>query len=195
MYVYRRMTPKQRQDVLAYRKLAERPLHAPPHFSDGLHSYLLTAANYEHQSIMATAARRQEMQEKLLAAVSSGAEVFAWCVLPNHWHVLTRCDLDTVRLAIGRVHNGLSTQWNREDNRPGRKVWHRFADRRIRGDAHYWATVNYIHANPVRHKHAVRADAWPTSSVHPYLGELGREKLVQLWHQYPVKDYGKGWDW
>ena len=197
MYTYRKLSPKQREDVLAQRTLMQRPLHAPPHFHDGPHTYMLSAAHFEHTSIMNAKPRRREFQDKLLAfsAERAGAEVFAWCILPTHWHLLARVKLDRFGAAMGRLHNGTSTQWNREDGTPGRKVWHRFADRRIRNDAHYWASVNYIHANPVRHGSVANASQWPTSSIHLYMHELGREEMVRRWRDFPVHDFGKGWDW
>ena len=197
MYEYRKMSREQREDLLAHRKLMQRPLHAPPHFVDGPRTYMLSAANYEHSPIMNAGDRRREFEEKLLAFATqkAQAEIFAWCVLPNHWHLLARVELDSFGKVIGRLHNGTSTQWNREDDMPGRKVWHRHADRRIRDDAHYWASVNYIHANPVRHECVKNATEWPTSSIHVYLERMGREEMVRLWSEYPVGDYGKSWDW
>ena len=197
MYKYRKLSPEERESVLAHRKIMQRPLHAPPHFADGLHTYMLSAANYKHSPLMNRPSRRGEFQDKLLsfATEHAGAEVFAWCILPNHWHLLARVDLDLFGRAVGRLHNGTSTQWNREDEKPGRKVWHRFADRRIRNDAHYWASVNYIHANPVRHDCVKDASLWPASSIHIYLNQMGHERMVQLWNEYPVCDFGKGWDW
>ncbi|MDP6523821.1 MAG: transposase [Kiritimatiellia bacterium] len=196
MYSFRKMTKAERKEAIAYRLAMKHPLHAPPHFDDCARTYLLSGANYMHERIMGEADRQKEFQDKLLCQMANkvDAEVFAWCVLPNHWHLLARVDLGPAAKAIGRLHNGTATQWNREDARPGRKVWHRFSDRRIRNAAHYWATVNYIHANPVHHKCSARADDWEASSLYSYMNELGRAKMVELWELYPVLDYGKGWD-
>lgn len=182
------MSADERERVLAYRKRMGRPLHAPPHFADGTRTYILSAAIYEHRPLMNTVSRRHEFEKKLLtvSAEKAGAQIFAWCVLPNHWHLLARVDLTCFGNAIARLHNGTSTQWNREDGTPGRKVWHRFADRYIRNDAHYWASVNYIHGNPVHHKYEKNATDWLTSSIHLYMDQLGRDEMVRLWKDFPV---------
>jgi putative transposase len=198
MYSYRRLTPLQQRDLLRHRRRHQLPLHEPPHFVSGTATtYLLTAATFEHQPILHTAARRHCFESALLAAVEAlrAAAVHAWVILPNHYHLLATVELSEFARRIARLHNGTATEWNREDDRAGRKVWFRFADRVIRNEAHYWATVNYIHANPVRHRHAQRADHWRWSSLGEYLTVHGREALRQLWERYPVDDYGRGWDW
>ena len=196
-YAYRQMTPRERTEVLAYRRSVKLPLHEPPHFGREDNLYLLTAANHEHKHIMRQESRRLEYEAKvldLLAAIPS-SELFAWCILPNHAHILARVDLKAFGQKIGRLHNGLSTQWNREDASPGRTVWHRFSDRGIRNESHFFATLNYIHFNPVKHGHVEAMDYWRTSSIHIYLDQYGKDNMNLLTQQYPALDYGKGWDW
>jgi len=120
--------------------------------------------------------------------------VWGWVILPNHYHLLIETDLRAFRTWVGHLHNGKSTQWNREDATPGRKVWHRFMDRAIRNERHFHASLNYVHANPVKHGYADDASQWPWSSLHEYLDNVGRDVLVDWWRRYPVRDYGKGWD-
>jgi putative transposase len=46
----------------------------------------------------------------------------------------------------------------------------------------------------VHHGYVKRWQDWPYSSVHQYLEQIGRERAEQIWKEYPVLDYGKGWD-
>jgi REP element-mobilizing transposase RayT len=89
------MTKAQQKEAIAYRLAMKHPLHAPPHFNDCARTYLLSGANYMHAKIMRKTERQREFQEKLLCQMAKkiDAEVFAWCVLPNHWHLLARVDL------------------------------------------------------------------------------------------------------
>jgi putative transposase len=197
MYDFRKMTPSQRQRVTADRKTNRRPWHAPPHFTDGgPNVYMISAACFEHKRIMETPRRRTEFMEAMLNGLDAvvQADVRAWLVGPNHYHLLIQADLAAFAGWIARLHNGKSTQWNREDQTPGRKVWHCFSDRRIRSEGHYYCSLNYIHGNPVKHGWAKRADLWVWSSLPMYLRELGRDTLAQWWEAYPIKDYGQGWD-
>jgi putative transposase len=140
--------------------------------------------------------RLTEFESKLISglAESNVAEVRAWVVLPNHYHLLVKTSLPEFGKWIARLHNLTSTRWNGEDRARGRKVWHRYADRRIRGEVHYFRTINYIHANPVKHGFVGKSQAWPWSSLSLFEEKHGREELVRWWRDYPVTGYGQGWD-
>lgn len=74
-------------------------------------------------------------------------------------------------------------------------MWYRYSDRQIRSQAHYYASLNYIHINPVKHGYVEKPLNWPCSSVHWYLEHFGIEWLRETWKKHPVGDYGRGWDW
>ena len=54
--------------------------------------------------------------------------------------------------------------------------------------------MNYIHHNPVRHRYVKQWLDWPYSSAREFLAGTGRVKAERLWHEYPLKDYGRDWD-
>lgn len=156
MYRWRRLSEEDRAKLLACRQKLERPWHSPPHFIEGPGQFHLTAACYEHASIIgASINRMQQFSSDLLGLFDElKATTHAWCVLPNHYHVLVHVhDLHQVVAALGRLHGRTSHAWNGEDNLRGRKVWSAPADRFIQNAGHFWATVNYIHHNPVKHGH------------------------------------------
>ncbi len=196
MYTYRKLNEQQKQDVVHYRKLQSLPLHSPPHFPEGAKTYIITAAIYEHKHIMSSEHRRFDFQEKLIDRISriETSSIFAWSILPNHYHILLSADLIKIKTTLSQLHNGISTQWNREDNSPGRKVWHRFSDRHIRSEAHYWATINYIHYNPVKHVFASAPEEWKAGSFNIFEGNIGKEKMSLILQSYPVEKMGVGWD-
>lgn len=195
MYEYRKMTPAQKARVVTDRKANGYPWHATPHFG-GQGAYMVSASCYEHRNVLCSSARLIEYADVLLRGIEEelGGAVRAWVVLPNHYHLVVHVDLRAFGRWIARIHNGMATQWNREDGTPGRKVWHRFSDRAIRNERHYRASVNYVHGNPVKHGYVEDSRDWPWSSLHEYLQTLGREQLAEWWRQYPVGSYGKGWD-
>lgn len=145
---------------------------------------------------MTTAARRQRILDLLFEqVVLYGIEVYAWVALTNHYHLLVHVPVfDALKIVFQRVHGQTAFEWNREENIRGRKVWYRYSDRVIRSERHYNTTLNYIHFNPVKHGLVDSPYDWAWSSVHWYLADRGREWLHDLWRDYPIKDYGKGWD-
>ncbi len=196
MYEWRQLSSEERLDVLEMRKLKKLPWHSPPHFGkeDGL--YHITAACYEHASILSQKQRLSDFESRLIDGILGDGvgEIKAWVVLPNHYHFLLKTDLPEFGKWIGKLHNKTSTQWNGEDGLRGRKVWHRYSDRKIRGEIHYYRTINYIHFNPVKHRYAENAREWPWSSFIGYEEKYGREELVRWWLDYPITGYGIGWD-
>ena len=196
MYTYRKLTEELQKDIVKQRQLLRRPWHAPPHFNDGEKLYLITAANYEPRALMNTNSRLNEFYQILVLNLSrqTWASIHAWVILPNHYHILAKFDLGLFRKWIHKIHNKTSTKWNREDQKYKRKVWFRFSDRAIRGERHYYTTLNYIHSNPVKHNHVRKADEWKWSSVHYYLEEYGRESLISWWRKCSIANYGMGWD-
>jgi putative transposase len=198
MYIWRKLSPTQREEVMRHRKQRGFPHHSPPHFStDAPSHYHLTGACYEHRPIIGFAANRLTAFAELLAQTFNGrgASLHAWCVLPNHWHALVlSLDVRTTAKAIGRLHGRTSRQWNLEDEKPGRTCWHSCSDRRIRSNAHFWATVNYIHHNPVHHGYVTHWKDWPYSSANVWLKTIGENEARRIWRTYPILDYGNGWD-
>ena len=195
MYKYRNLNDIQRQDVLNYRRFAQLPLHEPPHYFDNINkTYILTAANFEHRHIMNNPERRRHFEAELLNSVSDIGETYAWCILPNHYHLLAKVNLKVFSETISGLHRKTAYEWNKHDNTTGRQVWFRFSDRKMKNANHFWASVNYINTNPVKHKYVKNASEWATSSIHEHIKEHGRDKLIQIWEGYPILDYGKGWD-
>ena len=190
------MTEEDRSRILKERQQLGLPWHGPPH---GLERkwYHVTAACYEHQCFIGASPKRMNSFEReLLETVRTKCtHVLAWCLLPSHYHLLVQClSLPELRGAIGRLHNGTSTRWNKEDKAAGRKCWHRCVPREIKSEEHRLVTINYIHHNPVHHRYASRWQDWPYSSAADYLQYVGREEVERLWNEYPLLDMGKGWD-
>ncbi len=189
------MTQDQRENVLYWRKLRSRPWHTPPHPLGGAGEFHLTAACYEHKPIIGLTPERMDVFADDLMQALEGCEIHAWCLLPNHYHVyVATLDLKKAIATLGRLHGRSSFAWNGEDGERGRHVWHSVADRQIRNEAHGWATLNYIHHNPVRHGYVQKWQEWPWSSAREYLSRVGAEEALRKWTSYPVLDYGAGWD-
>jgi putative transposase len=132
----------------------------------------------------------------LMAVFSAYAtQTFAWCVLPNHYHALVAAP-EILRLLreLGRLHGRTSHAWNGEENSRGRRVFFRAVERAMRSDRHYWATPNYVHHNAVYHGYVRRWTDWPWGSAPEYLAQTDPDDAKRIWHDYPLDNYGKGWD-
>lgn len=61
-YEYRKLSLLERKEILEERKKRGYPLHSPPHPFRDEGTYLITAANYEHQHIMENPERRTNFE-------------------------------------------------------------------------------------------------------------------------------------
>lgn len=197
-YIWRKLTPVERTELMDWRKENHRPWHRPPHRGADIPlSYHLTAACYEHAPFIGHSPKRMAVMCNELLAVfdANDCRVHAWCVLPNHYHALITTDrIQTVLGGLGRMHGRLSFEWNGEEATRGRQVWCGATEREMRGERHFWATMNYVHHNPVRHRYVERWQDWPYSSAAEFLENMPRVEAEMIWKEYPVLEYGAGWD-
>lgn len=198
MYLWRKLSEEDREKVLTERKARRLPCHSPPHVTfEGRNRYLITATCFEHKHIIGQSlSRMAECEAEILEVCRKlNSEVFAWCVLPNHYHLLVRSnDLEMLTGSLGKFHGTSSFEWNGEDNARGRQVWCKCFSRSIRSERHFWTTVNYVHQNPIHHGYVARWQDWFFSSAAGYLEKFGRDRVLEIWRKYPILDYGSKWD-
>jgi putative transposase len=128
MYDWRKMTNEERAQALELRRARGFPKHSPSHWDlEGEHQYLISASCYEHTSIIGkTAQRMTDCEAEVLTVIRQHSrEVYAWCVLPNHYHMLVLTEaIKELRSGLGQFHGRSSFIWNGEDRARGRKVWY-----------------------------------------------------------------------
>lgn len=106
------------------------------------------------------------LQLKLTAGHPERYQLLAWCIMPNHVHVMIR-EVETHPL--GKVvqgwKGGSAIEINRQLGRSGR-LWNLdFHDRFIRDESHYHRCLNYIHRNPVKAGLCEDPEDWSFSSI------------------------------
>jgi putative transposase len=198
MYNWRKLSAEERAFVLTQRKGRELPWHSPPHLDfAGAFTFIITAACYEHAHLIGKNIDRIAgfEYELLTTCKTLNAKVYAWNILPNHYHLLAQTnDIKYLRKGIGKIHGRTARFWNREDNTLGRKAWFNFFDRDMKSDRHFWASMNYVNNNAIHHGYVERWQDWPFSSANKFLNEVGHQEAARIWQEYPILDYGKDWD-
>lgn len=103
-------------------------------------------------------------------------DLFAWCLMPNHWHLLLRPRTDD---ALGRLMAWVGVTHVRRHHehyhtRGGGHLYQgRFKAFPVQGDAHFLTVARYVEANPLRAGLVARAEAWPWSSLGAAAGAHG----------------------
>ncbi len=102
-----------------------------------------------------------------LAAVP--IELFAYCLMPNHWHLLVRPDDDRqLGRFMARLTMTHTRRWQEHYHKvgDGHLYQGRFKSFPVQDDGHFLTVVRYIERNPLR-AHLVRhAGDWRWSSLH-----------------------------
>src|SRR5437870_11578664 len=105
MYNWREMSPEEQARALELRRARHLPWHSPPHLDlQGHRPYLISAACYSHHHIIGKSAERMtDCEESLLELYRNCClALYAWCLLPNHYHCLIRThNIDQVRQELG----------------------------------------------------------------------------------------------
>ena len=97
--------------------------------------------------------------------------LIAWCIMPNHVHILMETFAPLARIVQG--WKSVTARWALAQNEElclgipdSKHLWMRdYWDRYIRNDGHFESVVFYIHQNPVRAGLCERAEDWPWSSA------------------------------
>jgi putative transposase len=128
--------------------------HSPLHRLGEGGAYMVTAATYNKQLFLSTPSRLTLVRDMLFElAQEMGWLLQAWAVLPNHYHLVAHSPhhAETLRPLIRKLHSRTSTALNRQDGTIGRRVWYQYWDTLLTYERSYFARLNYVHQNPVKH--------------------------------------------
>ncbi|MGE3475278.1 MAG: transposase [Rhodospirillaceae bacterium] len=110
---------------------------------------------------------------------SAGVEVWAYCLMPNHVHlILVPSDEDGLRAALGETHRRYTRFINEREDWRGHLWQQRFASFPM-DESYLLACARYVEQNPVRAKLVRRARDWRWSSARAHL-ERRSDGLVDV---------------
>ena len=98
--------------------------------------------------------------------------VIAYCLMPNHYHMLVRQDGEAAAgLLPQRVFNSYTKAYNKRYEQSGTLFEHRYQAKVIKNNKHLWHLCRYIHANPVKSGLVADPSDWPYSNYLEWVGE------------------------
>jgi putative transposase len=80
----------------------------------------------------------------------TGARVFAWALMPTHFHLLLECGREPLHILMQSILSGFCTTFNRRNGHRGHVFMSRFHSILVDKDSYYTNLLRYIHLNPVR---------------------------------------------
>ncbi len=109
---------------------------------------------------LAIPAIAQMLQEELLREDNLKYHLKAWCIMPNHVHVLVQTSNASLSAIIRQWKGRSALRANRYLQRKGNFWAKEYFDRYIRNQKHYAAVVQYIRDNPVRAGLVKKPEQW-----------------------------------
>ena len=96
--------------------------------------------------------------------------LIAWCIMPNHVHVLIEPLIELGKIV--QSWKSFTGRWVMKHNAelelgvPGKSLWMReYWDRYIRNEEHLYTVIEYIHQNPVKARLCQFSESWRWSSA------------------------------
>jgi len=136
--------------------------------------------------------------KKYLLHVHPVVDTFAYCLMPNHLHLMVRIKSEgqileflklrdsspkptlqgfetlggfsnVISLQFSHLFNSYTQSYNKYFHRRGSLFIPNFKRKKIDSESYYGTCIAYIHNNPVHHSFVRKPDEWPHSSWHSYV--------------------------
>jgi len=107
--------------------------------------------------------------------------IYAYCLLPNHYHLLVEENKTPIAKLMGRLFTSYGVYFNKKYKRQGPLFQDRFKSKLIQKDAYFLEVSRYIHLNPYKANLVNDPQDYPYSSLREYTGK-GLRKIINLDH-------------
>ncbi len=101
----------------------------------------------------------------------SGYEIYGYCLMDNHIHLLLSEGKETIGEAMKRIGASYVYWYNLKYDRCGHLFQDRFKSENIEDDKYLMAVLRYIHQNPIKAGMVEAMDAYRWSSYNDYLSK------------------------
>jgi REP element-mobilizing transposase RayT len=135
------------------------------------------ARGIEKREIFRDRNDRHAFLERLSEIIIEGqAKLYAWALMPNHFHLLLRPQVASMVDIMRRLMTGYSVWHNRRHKRSGHLFQNRYKSIVVEEERYFLELVRYIHLNPIRGRLLSELSQLDTN---PYTGHaviLGKQR-------------------
>lgn len=146
----------------------------------------------ERKEIFVSDDERTEFLDRLSESVRrSGAGLYAWCLMPNHFHLFLRTAMAPLSRLLQGLLGGYADFFNRRHDRSGHLFQNRFKSTLVEAERYGLELVRYIHLNPVRSRLGVSVD---DLDEYPWTGHavlLGKRSLEAQDTGFVLEQFGR----
>jgi len=144
----------------------------------------------------------QYFLEKLSRFILKIADIYVYCLIPNHFHLLIKIKEPNEIAALAKIDednysnylsrtfsnffNSYSKSYNKKHNRHGRLFTQPFKRIIVENEDYFVVLINYIHRNPLHHGLVKQFSEWKYSSYQTYLSDkttkIDRDKVLNYFN-------------
>lgn len=144
------------------------PRYARQKSESGIYHIMLRGIN--KQVIFKDDEDRERFTETILYfKPTSQFELFGYCLMGNHIHLLLKEVVEPVSMIIKRISGSFVYWYNRKYERCGHLFQERFKSEAVDNDAYFLTVLRYIHQNPVKAGLSRNIEGYKWSSAKDYL--------------------------
>jgi putative transposase len=167
--------------------------HAPAHLFLTDYHYFITAGTYEKKPCFDSDVKKKLLFNTICKILKENyGKLQGWVILANHYHILTKLkDAFFLPQITRKIHSISAVLVNKVSKQPGRKIWYQYWDECIRDERDYYAKLNYIQFNPVKHGYVWGPEEYKFSSYNHYLKIEGVNWLEGIFKHFPPKEVEK----
>lgn len=121
-------------------------------------------------------------------------ELYGYCLMSNHVHLLLRENEDTVSRTMSRIGTSYAKWYNQKYERSGHVFQGRYGSECVEDDKYLLTVIRYIHNNPMKAGLVREPEVYRWSSIHSYTGGkeqpeglIETEFILSLFHQNPIE--------
>ncbi len=163
--------------------------HNPPHLFVPDSKYFITASTLGKFKYLKTDAAKEAALKYLIESFEHfGWELEDWVILDNHIHLMADApkNAKTLRNVLNNFHKFTANWLSRNCIVKQReKYFHNYWDKCISYQKSYYARVNYIWHNPVKHGYVTTPDNWKFGSYFYRLEDQGND-IEEVKELYPI---------
>lgn len=177
------------------------PRQARKRSSIGIYHVMLRSIN--RQNLFEDNEDRQRFMDTLgYYKAMGGYELYGYCFMDNHVHLLLREVSESISMAIKRISSSFVYWYNQKYNRCGHLFQERYKSEAIESESEFLTVLRYIHQNPVKAGIVKGMEQYPWSSYREYVGRAvitdvdfaleifskDRLKAVELFKEYSKEE-------
>ena len=151
----------------------------------------MMARGIEKRKIFLSDTDRKDFLARIAkVAPVTGTVIYAWSLIPNHFHLLLRSGRAGLSKFMRQLQTGYAVSFNRRHKRTGHLFQNRFKSILVEEEPYFLELVRYLHLNPFRAKIVKNLRELDTYSWTGHAVLLGKEDVSWQDVSYVLQHFG-----